>query len=160
MAHRHCIVLATCAAFAACAISDPNLAPRSGAPSYGAAGAMPPTLTPSANDLSIGTWHWQRTQFADGRTITAAAPDRYTLTFEGGGRMLVRADCNRGTGAYEVNGNAMKLGPAALTKMGCPASQDADFVQPLARVTSYAIADGELVLTLSDGGAMRLKANR
>jgi heat shock protein HslJ len=158
MAHRSKIVLATCA-LAACAISDPNLAPRSGAPSYGAAGALPPTLTASANDLSIGTWQWQRTQFADGRTINAAAPDRYTLSFQAGGRVLVRADCNRGSGAYEVNGNAMKLGPAALTKMGCAAgSQDAEFVQPLSRVTSYAIADGELVLTLSDGGAMRLKS--
>jgi heat shock protein HslJ len=122
---------------------------------------MPPTLGASANDLSNQPWHWQRTQLADGRTVVAAAPDRYTLKFEGGGRVLVRADCNRGSGAYEVNGNAMKMSPTALTRMGCPAgTQDTEFVQPLARVTSYAIADGELVLTLGDGGTMRLKAGQ
>jgi len=120
---------------------------------------MPPTLTASANDLAIPAWQWQRTQLADGRAIVASAPDRYTLKFEGGGRMLVRADCNRGSGAYEVNGGAMKIASVALTKIGCPpGSQDAEFVQPLSRVTGYAISDGNLVLNLGDGGTMRLKA--
>jgi heat shock protein HslJ len=120
---------------------------------------MPPTLTSAANELSIPEWRWQRTQLADGRTVVAAAPDRYTLKFEGGGRVLVRADCNRGSGAYEVNGNAMKLSAAVLTRMGCPAgTQDTDFVQPLARVASYAVDNGELVLTLADGGTMRFRA--
>ena len=91
----------------------------------------------------------------------SAAPDRYTLTFQGGGRVNVRADCNRGSGAYEVNGNAMKLGPAALTKMGCPAgSQDTEFAAELGRAASYAIADNELVLTLADGGTMHFRAQR
>jgi heat shock protein HslJ len=81
------------------------------------------------------------------------------LAFQGGGRVNLRADCNRGSGAYEVNGNAMKLGAAALTRMGCPpGSQDAEFVAGLARVASYAIVDNELVLTLADGGTMRFRA--
>lgn len=142
-----------------CALSDPNLAKGSGAPSYAPAAALPPTLSASANELAIPTWHWQRSQLADGRTVVAAAPDRYTLRFEGGGRVLVRADCNRGSGAYEVNGNAMKFAPIALTRMGCPAgTQDSEFMQALSKAASYNIADGELVLTLSDGGTMRLKA--
>ena len=105
------------------------------------------------------TWQWERTQLADGRSTVAAAPERYTLKFEGGGRVLLRADCNRGSGAYEVNGNAMKLGPAALSKMGCASgTQDTEFAAPLGRVTSYAISDGALVLTLADGATMRLRA--
>jgi len=43
--------------------------------------------------------------------------------------------------------------------MGCPpGTQDTEFVAPLSRVASYAISDGELVLTLGDGGTMRLRA--
>ena len=73
--------------------------------------------------------------------------------------MLLRADCNRGSGAYEVNGSAMKLSPAAVTKMGCPpGSQDSEFLQALSRVTGYAIDGKELTLTLSGGGSMSFRA--
>jgi len=155
---RQVFILFAGLAAGACAGSDPNLSARSGAPSYGAAGALPPTLGSSSNDLTSRTWHWQRTQ-SDGGSVVASAPDRYTLTFLGGGRVAVRADCNRGSAPYEVNGTAMKVGPVALTRMGCPpGTQDAEFVQSLARVTSYSIADGELVLTLEAAGSMRLKA--
>lgn len=157
MTLRTCLALAAALAAGACAMSDPNLSARSGAPSYAPA-ALPPTLSAAANELAIPTWHWQRSQLADGRTVAAAAPDRYTLRFEGGGRVLVRADCNRGSGSYEVNGNAMKLAPIALTRMGCPAgTQDSEFMQQVAKVASYAIAGGELVLTLADGATMRFR---
>jgi len=143
---------------AAC-MSDPNLSPRSAAPSYSPASAMPPTLSRAANDLAIPTWQWHRATLAEGRDIASAAPERYTLKFEGGGRVHLRADCNRGSGSYEVNGSAMKLSPIALTKMGCPAgSQDAEFVQALRRVTGYAIDDKELSLALSGGGTMVFRA--
>lgn len=157
MSVRSTIALAACLC-AAC-MSDPNLSQRSGAPSYSPASAMPPTLSSAANDLGIPTWQWQRAKLAEGREIVASEPDRYTLRFEGGGRVLMRADCNRGSGAYEVNGAAMKLAPVALTRMACPpGSQDAEFVQALSRVTSYAINDKELVLTLSGGGTMVFRA--
>ena len=156
MSVRSSIALAACLC-AAC-MSDPNLSPRSGAPSYSPSSAMPPTLSSAANDLGIPTWQWQRAK-VDGRDVTAAAPDRYTLKFEGGGRVLLRADCNRGSGAYEVSGAAMKLSPVALTKMACPpGSQDTEFVQALSRVTNYAINEKELVLTLSGGGSMSFRA--
>ena len=153
MSARRSVALA--ALLCAACMSDPNLSPRSGAPSYGPAGAMPPTLSSAANELAIPTWHWQRTRLPGGQEVTAAAPDRYTLRFEGGGRVLVRADCNRGSGKYEVNGPSMKLTPVALTRMACEgASQESAFVQGLSQVTAYAINGKELVLTLQGGGAM------
>ena len=85
------------------------------------ANAAPPVLAVASNEIVGPVWLWQRTQLADGKLVTPAAPERYTLAFQGGGRVNLRADCNRGSGAYEVNGNAMKLGAAALTRMGCPA---------------------------------------
>ena len=158
MSARSSIALAACLCAAAC-MSDPNLSPRSGAPSYSPAAAMPPTLSSAANDLGIPEWQWQRAKLADGRETVSSAPDRYTLRFEGGGRVVLRVDCNRGSGAYEVNGAAMKLSPVALTKMACAAgSQDTEFAQALSRVTSYAITGKELVLTLSGGGSMTFRA--
>lgn len=160
MVSRSLIALFAAVAAGACAMSDPNLSPRSGTPAYMPSNAMPPTLSAAANDLVGPTWQWERTQLGDGRSLVAAAPERYTLRFEGGGRVLLRADCNRGSGAYEVNGSAMKLGPTALSRMGCPAgTQDAEFAAPLVRVTGYAISDGALMLTLADGGTMRLRAS-
>lgn len=158
MSARLPIAAAAAALCAACAMSDPDLSIRSGAPSYSPSNTMPPTLSSAANDLGIPTWQWQRAKL-DGREVVAAAPDRYTLRFEGGGRVLLRADCNRGSGSYEVDGGAMKLSPAALTRMACPpGSQDNEFLQALSRVTAYAINDKDLVLTLSGGGTMSFRA--
>jgi len=146
-------------ALASCT-SDPNLAPGSGAPSYGPAGATPPQLSAASERLAIPTWQWVRTDGPGERAVNATAPDRYTLKFDGGGRVLVRADCNRGSGAYEVNAGTMKLMPIALTRMGCPAgSQDAEFMQGLARVTGYRMDGNELVLAQADGGAMRFRGS-
>jgi len=154
---RLSIALAACLC-AAC-MSDPKLSSRSGAPTYSPASAMPPTLSSAANDLAIPTWQWQRAKLDGGREIVASAPNRYTLKFEGGGRVLLLADCNRGSGSYEVNGAAMKLSPIALTKMACPSgSQDTEFVQALSRVTGYTINDKELVLTLTGGASMVFRA--
>jgi len=155
---RH-IAVALAIATGACAMKDPALAPSAGAPTYVPANATPPMMTVASNEIVGAVWRWQRTQLADGKLVTPTAPDRYTLTFQGGGRVNLRADCNRGSGAYEVNGSAMKMGAAALTKMGCPAgSQDTEFVAELARVASYTVVDNELVLTLGDGGTMRFRA--
>jgi heat shock protein HslJ len=153
------IAVALAIASGACAMQDRALAPSAGAPAYVPANATPPMLTAASNAIVGPVWLWQRTQLADGKLVTPATPDRYTLAFQGGGRMNLRADCNRGAGAYAVNGNAMKIEAPALTKMGCPAgSQDMEFLAELARVASYEIVDNELVLTLTDGGAMRFRA--
>ena len=159
MLARNLLLVALAATAGACSMRDANLAPASGTPAYAPAKAVPPTLTVASNELVGPVWHWQRTQWTDGRVVAAAAPERYTLRFEGGGRVLVQADCNRGGGTYEVDGGAMKMGPAALTRMGCPpGSQDREFVPALTGVTNYAIANYELLLTLADGGIMHFRA--
>jgi len=149
-------IVATAAAVAlsACAVRDP--APT--APAFVPSNAAPPVLDMASNEIVGPVWQWQRTDFAGGASVVSAAPERYTLAFQGGGRVLLRADCNRGAGAYEVNDTTMKLGAAALTRMGCPPdSQDGEFLRQLARVSRYAVAGGELALTLADGGTMRFR---
>lgn len=137
-------------------------APPSGtgaAPAYVPANAAPPDIAMASNELVGRVWQWQRSDLPGGKSVPATSPERYTLAFQPGGRVLLRADCNRGSGAYEVNGNAMKMGPAATTKMGCPPdSQDGEFLRQLGQVTGYNVAGSELTLTLRDGGTMRLRA--
>lgn len=150
------VVVAAAIALSACAARDP--APAGGAPAFVPSNAAPPVLDLASNEIVGPVWQWQRTDLPAGARVVAAEPDRYTLSFQGGGRVLLRADCNRGSGAYEVNDTTMKLGAAALTRMGCPpGSQDGDFLLQLARVARYTVAGGELVLTLSDGGTMRFR---
>ena len=128
-------------------------------PSPVPANALPPVITASSDQLVGPVWQWQRTQLGSAPVIKAAAPERYTLSFDGGGRVNVRADCNRGGGSYAVDGIAMKFGGIALTRMGCPpGSQDGEFLRSLDQVARYAFDRGDLVLTLADGAAMRFRA--
>ena len=127
-------------------------------PAYVPANAMPPVITAASNEIVGPVWQWQRTQLGGAPSVVAAAPERYTLSFQGGGRVNVRADCNRGSGSYEVDNTQLKFGAIALTKMACPAgSQEADFLRMLVKATAYAIDRGDLALTLSDGASMRFR---
>ena len=126
--------------------------------------APPPPLPATPEDtLPMGVvWSWQGTQMSDDARHVPDAPDRYTLEFLPGGRMNVRADCNRGNASYERNGNAIGIGPIARTRMMCPpGSRDAEFLQGLVNVSGLLFRGNELVLTLKvDSGSMRFTPSR
>jgi heat shock protein HslJ len=131
------------------------------APAYVPSNALPPVVTAASDQLVGPVWQWQRTQLGSAPVVVAAAPERYTLSFEAGGRVNVRADCNRGGSSYEVDGATIRFGAIALTRMGCqPGSQDAEFLRSLVQAANYAFERGDLVLTLADGAAMRFKPAR
>ena len=141
------------------ACTTPDTA-TSATPPFVPANAAPPVVSVASDELVGPTWQWQGSAPKGGGAVEVAAPERYTLNFQAGGRVLLRADCNRGSGGYEVNGQSMTMGPAATTKMGCPpGSRDSEFLRELATVTTYAINGNELVLTLRDGGIMRFRAS-
>ena len=81
---------------------------------------------------------WQETELAGGARVTPAAPERYTLEFGSDGRVRLRADCNRGSAAFETGANrTLALSAIGTTKMGCPSgSQDAEFLRELGRSTA------------------------
>ena len=101
------------------------------------------------------TWQWIGVA---GDPLTVDAPDRYTITFTSEGRALVRADCNRGSGAYTSGtGRKLTLGPIALTRMGCPPGSLGDrYARELSGVSGYAVRAGELELTAA-AGALRFR---
>ena len=123
----------------------------------------PPLLAASEDPLPMGVvWSWQATQMSDDAKYVPDAPDRYTLEFLPGGRVNVRADCNRGGASYVRNGNAIDIGPVALTRMMCPpGSRDAEFLKGLGNVSGLLFRGNDLVLTLKvDSGSMRFTPTR
>ena len=154
---RHLLPVALAFALSACAATD------TGAPVLpGYVNAPPPPMAAIGDALLTNTpWAWQGTQMKDGARVASDAPERYTLTFLPGGRANVRADCNRGSASYLLDGSQLSFGPVALTKMLCPpGSRDAEFLRGLGAVASQGWSGNELTLTLGDGSVMRFTTTR
>ena len=155
---RNLLSAALAFAVTACAATDP------GTPALpGHVNAPPPPMAAAGDSLLTNTvWAWQGTQTKDGARIAPDAAERYALVFAPGGMVSVRADCNRGSGSYLLNGNQLTFGPIALTKMMCPpGSRDGEFLRGLAAVAGQSMSGNELVLTLQgDGGSMRFTTHR
>jgi heat shock protein HslJ len=153
------IIFGSLFALAACAaMPNAGLAPAN-APAYVPANSVPPVMTTTSSELVGPIWLWQRTLAASGPVTTPDAPQRYTLAFQSGGRVNVQADCNHGSGSFEVNGVQMKLGAVAMTRMACPAGgRDAEYLGALAQTVSYAFDQEGLVLILANGNSMRFRA--
>ena len=101
-------------------------------------------------------WQWTGTA-TPAETIDSPAPERYTLELAPNGRLLVRADCNRGTGSYRIGAGTIKFDPIATTRMACPpGSLDARYLGDLQRATGFFVERGDLHLELpADAGTMR-----
>ena len=145
-------------AAAACATTEPAapLMP-------GSVNAPPPPLAPAGDALLTGTtWSWRETVMSDGKRIKPDASERYTLLFQPGGAIAVRADCNRGSGSYVLSGSVLSFGPMALSRAMCPpGSMDAEFMKQLGAVSGQRFKGDELVLTLKpDSGSMFFTAKR
>ena len=121
---------------------------------------MIPPAIPAGSSAELGgsVFAWQETELAGGARVTPAAPERYTLEFGADGRVRLRADCNRGSAAFETGaGRTLTLSAIGTTKMGCQSgAQDAEFLRELGQVDGYRPVDGGLVLTLrGSAGTMR-----
>jgi heat shock protein HslJ len=112
----------------------------------------------SANtpDVVGTTWQWMSSVTQDGRVLVEG-PERYTLLLQADGRAVVRFDCNRGGGSYELEGDRIGFGPLMSTRMACAeGSRDGEFMRELDQVTSWSLENGELFLSMpDDGGTMR-----
>lgn len=108
------------------------------------------------NPLVGTTWQWTETVYGDESMVTAADPARYTLTFEPDGSLVAQVDCNRGMGSYTLDGESLRIGPLATTRMACPEGSQADlFLRDLERTATFVFDGPELVLNMKfDSGNM------
>lgn len=122
-----------------------------------------PAAAPAGKDADpLAGTHWRlvRIQSMDGAEFIPAVRDHYRLGFEPGGALTVRADCNRGRGAWRHDPPAgLELGPLAMTRMSCPPGSLHDrFVRDLDAVRSFVRQDGNLFLaTWADGAILEME---
>jgi heat shock protein HslJ len=108
--------------------------------------------------LTGTVWRWTETLMSDDTRIRPAAPERYTLEFLADGATRVRADCNTGSGHYEMAADRkLTLGRMAVTQAAClPGSLGDAYLKGLANVSGYLFDGDNLVLMLRyDSGTMR-----
>jgi heat shock protein HslJ len=131
--------------------------------SPGSEDTVPPTSSAGAQDsagLAGTTWRLVRFEGGDGTVLTPDDGSKYTLTFDAGGRLAARIDCNRGSATWTSSAPShLELGPLALTRAMCPPGSLHDqIIRQLPYVRSYVLREGRLFLSLmADGGIYELE---
>lgn len=105
-------------------------------------------------------WQLVEIQSMDGSVFKPQDRSHYTLTFAADGKMLLRADCNRGGGTWKSQGpSQMQFGPIATTRMKCsPDSLSERYLAQFEWIRSYVTRDGHLFLaTMADGAIIEFE---
>ena len=84
----------------------------------------------------------------------------YTILFNTDGTFSAKADCNTVQGGYVAGSDgSLKLTLGPTTIVACPEGSLSDlYLIALGKVVTSAIADGQLTITLTDGGTLVYKA--
>jgi len=100
------------------------------------AGSTPPG---SPGFIQGVTFQWIEGMFLPARTpIEFKNPKAFTITFGMDGKVSGTTDCNSFSGDYQVGSDgAITFGPFMSTKMYCDGSQEAEFLNMLAKVARY-----------------------
>jgi heat shock protein HslJ len=109
-----------------------------------------------SSSLAGSRWQLLQIQSMNDEVFEPLGVEIYTLEFQADGRLLVRADCNRGQGSWQQEGSALTLGQVAVTRAMCrPQSLEARFLRELSAVRSFVLEDGNLYLaTMADGAIL------
>jgi heat shock protein HslJ len=121
------------------------------------AAAAPPTAVPVVGSAyATGSWRWEGL-ISSADKIAIEQPERYTLELQGGGKALVRADCNRGQAAYKLDGRAIAIKISGMTKVACPSGSLSErYLKSLESAVGQRIRGDRLFLDLAgEGGTMK-----
>ncbi|MBE8722352.1 META domain-containing protein [Sphingobacterium pedocola] len=81
-----------------------------------------------------------------------------TITFDTAtNKVSGNSSCNSYSGAVTLDGNAIKFGPLASTKMACPGNGESTFFQTLDKVNTYSINENTLTFIMGDIAIMRFQ---
>ena len=152
--------------FAAILAACPS--PRSSGPadSAGASAAAPDTSAPadpeaSAPAAALEGTEWRLVDIGGQPSPAGADSTRhpgFTLLADGR-KVQGSAGCNRMTGTYQLDGQKLKFGPLATTRMACPAMQtETAFLKALEATTRYEVNGSSLTLYGADTAVARLEA--
>jgi len=123
--------------------------------------AVPAPAMPSTNDemptLTLTGTPWQLVEIMamNDEAFRPLEVEIYTLRFAEDGGLAVRADCNRGSGSYELQGSSLEIGDIALARAMCRPQSLADrFLRELGYVRSFMIEAENLYLATEADGAI------
>lgn len=128
-------------------------------------GVVVATFAPQATGLAGTTW--KATGINNGREalVSVVTGSEVTITFEEGGQANGSSGCNRFMTSWEADGNNVKIGPAAGTRMMCEdpkvMEQEAAFLKALETVATKDMEGDRLTLRDANGAmaATFTKAN-
>ncbi|MFA7288166.1 MAG: META domain-containing protein [Melioribacteraceae bacterium] len=108
-------------------------------------------VTPAVNT----PWKWVATTYENDK-LDVKMSDDYTIELKDNGRIIVKADCNRGFGKIEMDDHKLLVGEMSLTKMECPeGSLSGKFLNELSNATVYSTDANSLMITLKDNSVMK-----
>lgn len=141
--------------------------PRSSgtADSAGAAAApdtsAPAAPAPTAPAAALEGTEWRLADIGGQPSPGGAESTRhpgFTLIAEGR-KVQGLAGCNRMNGTYQLDGQKLKFGPLATTRMACPDMQtETAFLNALEATTRYEVSGSSLTLYGADTAVARLEA--
>jgi heat shock protein HslJ len=113
--------------------------------------------TPEGEEITGIVWEWQQTLYNNETRAVPDDPSNYTVSFDPGGKLYIRADCNRGGGNYAVEGKAIAMEVTHTTRAMCPPdSLERTFIKDLNAATIYFMRNGNLYIDLKyDTGTMQ-----
>ena len=108
--------------------------------------------------LAGKSWQWV-SLVTPAENIKVSQPTRYTLAFQAGGKLTIRADCNRAFGGYEREDGRIRLRIGGATRAMCPPESLSDrFVKELEAAATYRFEGDALYLDLkNDAGTMEFR---
>jgi heat shock protein HslJ len=116
----------------------------------------------SSSGLTGKTWQLTKLteRVANGLGVVPEAYQaNYTIEFKSDGNYQAKADCNQTSGTYTTTSDGgLTIEPGPTTLVACPEGSLSDqYIQGLTNASSYAIADGQLTITLKDGWTLVFK---
>jgi len=116
------------------------------------------TTTATADDLAGSSWVLDSFTSSDGETVPAVDGAESTLTFVDGGDLAGSTGCNRFTGTWQQDGEAVMLDTGATTLAACldpaVADQEQALLALLPRAETVERSDDSLTLRDADGDAV------
>jgi heat shock protein HslJ len=113
---------------------------------------------PAQSAMAFTGQTWQVADIG-GLPVAAGEPNRLPhLLFSAEGRISGSTGCNRLAGTYQLDGNALKFSPLAMTKMACPPPLDAQeraFIQAM-NATASVRHTGHTLELLDAGGKVQM----
>lgn len=113
-------------------------------------------FSPQTSDLAGTSWTVISYNNGRGSVVSTIIGTELTATFGADGKVTGSAGCNTYSAGYEVDGNAITIGPPAVTRMACEQpegimEQEQEFLTALGTAATYQIRGDSMEMRTAEG---------